>query len=28
LLLIFAGTVHRSQEIMLQRAVIDCCMKF
>jgi hypothetical protein len=26
--LIFAGTVHRSQEMTLQRAVIDCCMKF
>jgi hypothetical protein len=26
--LIFAGTVHRSQGMMLQRAVIDCRMKF
>jgi hypothetical protein len=26
--LIFAGTVHRSQGMTLQRAVIDCRMKF
>jgi ATP-dependent exoDNAse (exonuclease V) alpha subunit len=26
--LIFAGTAHRSQGMTLQRAILDCCMKF